>query len=501
MKHQIFRLALIVVFCTSPMFATHGTRMVGFNAQSAGRGGASFGVYDSPSLMMTNPAGIAFLNSAAVDADFSLMVPTLHFTNTLNNQKGETNYFPIAALGYANPQHDADWSWGIGMFTQGGMGADFSLNHALFVDANGNHVPQEYHSKLAVMQGGPSFAYRLSPSLAIGASAHLMYSMLDFKMPYSLSPSVMRGVANPITGMTFGAMFSAPASSGGFGYNEVTALAAMNDLTAIGFGAKIGIAYKINDNISLGLSYTSPTSFTYKNGSAKMDMTAQMNDAFGKAVQGFMMQNPGATQGDAQAAIMQQFGQMGIDMMAGVAANYDLKAKLKFPQSIGIGTLVKASENVRLALDVEWVNWKNAFDNMTLTLSNGTSTNINTMLGNDGNLSIQFPMKWKDQVAVRFGGEYDVIPTLTLRAGFAYGSNPVPETTVFPVFPAIVESHMTFGAAYQLSNAFTINGAYEFALNKAETASSQSLLAQEYNNSISELQENIFHLSLAWVLQ
>lgn len=40
-----------------------------------------------------------------------------------------------------------------------------------------------------------------------------------------------------------------------------------------------------------------------------MDMTAQLNDAFGKAVQGAMMQNPGMT----QAAVMAQFAGLGID--------------------------------------------------------------------------------------------------------------------------------------------------------------------------------------------
>jgi long-subunit fatty acid transport protein len=66
----------------------------------------------------------------------------------------------------------------------------------------------------------------------------------------------------------------------------------MKDLAGIGFNGKIGFAYVVNEQLSLGLSYTMPTTITYKNGKANMDMTAQLNDAFGKAVQGYMMQNP-----------------------------------------------------------------------------------------------------------------------------------------------------------------------------------------------------------------
>ncbi|MBK7868867.1 MAG: hypothetical protein IPJ75_18750 [Ignavibacteriales bacterium] len=66
----------------------------------------------------------------------------------------------------------------------------------------------------------------------------------------------------------------------------------MKELTAIGFNGKI-VAYKVNEELSMGLSYTLPTNLTYKNGKASMDMTAQLNDAFGKAVAGYMQQNPG----------------------------------------------------------------------------------------------------------------------------------------------------------------------------------------------------------------
>ena len=231
-------------------FATNGTRIVGFNAKTIGRGGTTIGLFDSPMLMMTNPAGISFLSGSSIDANFSLMVPSMKFTNILNSEvEGKTNYFPMPGLSYAHQSPDAPLAWGIGVFTQGGMGADLSLKHQLFPTA------QEYHSKLAVMQGGPSIAYKLTPQLSIGVSAHLVYSQLEFKMPYSLQPSIMKGIPNGVpAGMTFGALFSAPPAQGGFGYSEVTALADMNDLTGFSFGGKIGLAYNLNDDLSLGVS-------------------------------------------------------------------------------------------------------------------------------------------------------------------------------------------------------------------------------------------------------
>ncbi len=499
MKKSYGTLVIMLYIFSMSLYAQSGTKLIGFDARTIGRGGVDIGFFDNPDLMMTNPAGISFLSNSMLDANFSLMVPSLHFQNALNNKDGKTNYFPMPDISYVSST-DNNLTWGIGLFTQGGMGSDFTLDHALFVDQSGNYVPQTYHSKLAVMQGGPSVSYKFSPSFSIGLTAQLVYSMLEFQMPYSLSPSAMQGVIPQTGGMTFGQLFAAPPSQGGFGYQEVTADANMNNLTAISFTGRIGFAYKVNDQISLGFTYSLPTSLTYKNGKATMDMTAQLNDAFGKAVMGYMAQNPSATQQQAQGAVMTQFTNMGINLQKGAIDNYNLEAKLKLPQSLGFGLSYKATDSFRAGFDVEWYNWQNAFDNMSLNLSNGSNPNIMTMMGNTGSFSINFPMNWKDVILVKIGGEYDINEALTLRAGFAYGNNPVPSTTVFPVFPAIVENHITIGAGYKLTNAFTLNAAYEIGLNSSETASNPSIVANEYNGSTSQLATNLFHLSLSWNL-
>src|ERR1035437_6193990 len=324
----LFKLSLLVMALGSLTIAQTGTRLVDFNAKSLGRGGTSIGIFDSPELMMTNPAGISFLNGSILDADFALMFPALHFKNNLNYAAGDNNLFSLPAFSFVKKYQESAWSWGAGFFTAGGMGADFKLNHALY----GTEL-QVYHSQLASMQGGLTVAYKFNESFSAGVSGHLVYSMLEFGMPYALDPFVMKGIAQP--GMTFGQMFAVPPASGGFGYNEVVASSKMTGLVGMGFNGKIGFAYKVNDKLSFGLSYTMPTSLTYKNGKASMDMTAQMNDAFGKAVQGDMAQ--GMTQAQAQAAVMAEFNGLGIDLTKGVAANYDLNVDLKFPQSFGFG--------------------------------------------------------------------------------------------------------------------------------------------------------------------
>ncbi len=478
--------------------AQNGTRLIGFDAKTTGRGGVSTGFFDSPSLMMTNPAGLSFLKENMFTADFSMMIPKLKFENSINNAEGVSNYYPVPSFGVKYRPKKSTITLGLGFFTNGGMGSDFTLNHQLFKDQNGNYVQQPYYSKFAVMQGGPSLSYAFSKNFSAGFSTHMYYSMMDFKMPYSLSPNELKGVVNPQTGMTFGQMFSAPQSQGGLGYQEVTAAADMSGLNAFGFGGKLGLAYKVNDKFSLGLSYTLPVNFVYKNGTAGMDMTYQMNDAFGRVVTGYMTNYPGITQQQAMDSAMNAFTQMGIDLSLGAKATYQLENKLSMPQSIAFGFSYAPNKKLRLGLDVEWLNWKKAFEKMELSMSGGTNANINRMMGNTGSFTLNFPLQWKDSYIIHAGGEYDFSKLFTFRAGFTYGTNPVPEETVFPVFPAIVENHIMAGGTFNLSKKFAVNFAYEMALNKKLTAANPSKVASEYNSSTSQLQTMLFHLSIDW---
>jgi len=499
MKTKILFVVLVVALLTSSnIYSQDGTRLIGFDAKTIGRGGTITGFFDDPALMMTNPAGLSFISCNLLDVDFSLMAPSLKFTNTINSASGNKNYYPLPSAGITFRPKKSKFTYGFGVYTQGGMGSDFMLNHALFVDQNGNYVQQSYYSKFAVIEGGPSVSYLISKKFSVGISAHLVYSQMDFRMPYSLSPSVMAGVVNPQTGMTFGQMFSAPQSQGGLGYNEVTAYAHMSGLKAFSFGGKIGLAYKVSEKFSVGAGYSLPVNLYYKNGIASMDMTYQMNDAFGRVVSGYMQHYPGITQQQAKDSAMTSFSQMGIDLSKGAIASYDLENKLSLPQSFTFGFSYFPNKKLRMAFDFEWLNWKKAFENMQLSLSNGANANINRMMGNSGSMNINFPMDWKDSYLFHVGAEYDITRVFTIRAGYAYGTNPVPESTVFPVFPAIVENHITAGATYSISKRVDINFAYEMALNKRLTASDPSLIASEYNNSTSELQTMLFHLSCSW---
>jgi hypothetical protein len=78
-----------------------------------------------------------------------------------------------------------------------------------------------------------------------------------------------------------------------------------------------------------------------------------------------------------------------------------------------------------------------------------------------------------------------------------YGSNPIPSSTVFPDFPAVIVHHATIGGSAKLSDDVVLNLTYEHGFKNTETASSSSLLGSQYNNSQTSLSINVFHVSIS----
>jgi long-chain fatty acid transport protein len=187
-----------------------------------------------------------------------------------------------------------------------------------------------------------------------------------------------------------------------------------------GIGAQVGLAYNMGDFVYAGLTYQSPVEMTYK----------RVFDS----------------NGDGRFE--------------------DLK--LTQPQEFAFGVGVKPMQNLKVGMDIRWINWKNA----------------------KGYKNFQ----WKDQWVIAIGGEYRPIPKLALRAGYNYGKSPIrggakdlmnanniPNLAApfsdFNVaffnligFPAIAEQHITLGLGYEFTKTFSVDLAYKHAFEKTVTA-------------------------------
>ncbi len=510
MRKSIFTAILLLFVSVSYLYSQNGVRAVDYNTLSIGRGGTEIGFFDSPSLMITNPAGMSFITKPVLNANSIFMMPIPHFKNytkdangnttttVYNDADGEKNLYALPSLSYVHNFKDSKLTLGAGVFTTGGMGTDYKLMHRLLSPTIAN---QNYRSRFAIIESAISGSYMITPNLSIGATGEFVYSTLEIAQPFSLPPSILKGTLITTSGpTTFGQYFSAPKPFG-LGYSEMTAGAEMTGLKSYSFGGKFGVAYKYSDRFSMGVNYCLSIPLNFKNGTATMDMSAQFSEASGIAAMNLV--NIYHISIDSAAKLVSAlFSANGIHPYDGFTATYDVTNEFKTPQSAGFGLMYSPVTGLRFGFDFEWLNWSKAFENMKITLSNGGNANINKMIGNGGvnqsDLIVEFPMKWKDAVILKFGGEYDLSKVFTLRAGYSYTTNPIPPETIIPIMPAVLEHHVMAGCSYDLLTRLRMHLALEYGFNNTVTGSSTHLVATEYNNSESSLKNLLGHISLSY---
>ncbi|PLX84727.1 MAG: hypothetical protein C0617_06790 [Desulfuromonas sp.] len=128
-----------------------------------------------------------------------------------------------------------------------------------------------------------------------------------------------------------------------------------------------------------------------------------------------------------------------------------------WPRQAGLGISYHVSPRIRLAADVDWIDWEGAIDTIIIRLDNPSSPTA------PASRTIRFPMDWKEQWVYAVGAEIEALPGWLLRLGYNHGDSPVPDTTLSPLFPAIVEDHLTAGVGTQHGQ-WSFDLAFEVAL-------------------------------------
>ena len=132
--------------------------------------------------------------------------------------------------------------------------------------------------------------------------------------------------------------------------------------------------------------------------------------------------------------------------MLGLSPSSDFDSSIEFPASAALGYSVALSRTVRVEADVEWVEFSR-YDALTLDAGNN-----NPLLHQPGDPNPMAPLSlrqnWKDTWNFGVGADWDVMPKVTLRAGYMYLKSPVPSETLAPTIPDADQNVITVGAGY-----------------------------------------------------
>jgi long-chain fatty acid transport protein len=223
-----------------------------------------------------------------------------------------------------------------------------------------------------------------------------------------------------------------------------------------GWNAQIGVLYRVTPDLQFGVSYESVTKVT-TDGGATGDPSLQF----------------GAPQGT-------------------LPFHYDATVKNTFPQEVRAGVSWKFQPQWRLALQMDWIDWADAFHDLPLSFSNGTSPGVNAALGSSFNESI--PLNWKSEFVYRAGVEYNATENLVLRVGYCYGNSPVPSATLTPLTAAIMQQTITTGIGYHWDR-YSIDAAYQYYFPTTQNIGTSGLLSGEYSNSSIQVGAHTFALT------
>lgn len=403
-------------------FATNGLNLIGFGTESAGMGGADIAVSGDISSMNINPAGLSQIRRGDIGLSISYLKPDLQHKGLGVSRADEDNPIILPNLGVAYRLKNSPFTIGIGLFTQGGISTDFKDIPTVFGNTDRSS------SFIRHIKVTPSAAYQMSDRLSFGIAANISY--LD---------TALRLFPNTSNAKFFG-FETEDACSDRFGLGALGSCA-----WDIGYGIRAGLLYKINEMLRIGVTYNSPIRFNLSDA----DIT-------------FNLSGLGSGLGNVR---------------------YDASVKgFEWPQEAGIGIAVTPAEWFLVGFDIVWINWDRALNTLNL---NATNPNIQSLPASLQNITVPFVFNWRDQYVFALGVKYTSANSLSLQGGYNFGRNPVPQTTLSPLAPVIVEQHLTAGVDYTLTKGLNLGLAIIYALkNKERSSDTNSLFGPDAEESV-----------------
>lgn len=406
-SRQIFYLTPLcaALMAAGAAHATNGMLMEGYGPISTGMGGASQAIDHGNAAMAQNPATLGMMadGTARLDVALGILGPDVSSSaGGMTAKSGGTSYI-MPAFGYT--RRSGALTYGVGMFAQGGMGTEYDATSFM---AGGTGLPAR--SELGVGNVIFPVAYQVNPNLTVGATFKFMWSSLDLQM--AATGAQLAGLAQASGIAPTGNLAAAlPALAG-----APTARLSFSDdnkftgaAKSTGFGAALGMTYKLNQDVTMGASY---------------QLKSSLND-METAASAASISAPGFLDNGKITVI-----------------------DFQMPSVLAVGASWQASPSLLLAADVKYIGWADSMKSFKMRYDSA-------QMGGSVNFAMQ--QDWKDQAVLNLGMAWKANEALTLRAGLNLADNPIPDQFVNPLFPATVRDHVTLGLGYQVSKAGDFN--------------------------------------------
>ena len=186
--------------------------------------------------------------------------------------------------------------------------------------------------------------------------------------------------------------------------------------TGNGFNADLGVIYKPIDKLSLGLSYRMTTKIDFSGNATYTNMNAA----------------------------------------ASSFPNGTGTATLPMPGNLYFGAAYMLSPDLRIEGDFQYVQWS-SYDKLQINLPAPAGT-------------VSYAKNWSDEPLLRIGVEYTLNENWTVRAGAIEDMTPQPASTTEPMLPDGDRTDLTIGGSYKITDKLYVDAAYMLVLFADKTA-------------------------------
>lgn len=405
----IFFRGLAVAFAIAVVGAGQSAVAGGFYVPEIGGRGtglASAMTADSsdPSTIFHNPAGLVGIAGSQVEVGGLMVLPDIsYFRRPVQDPvTGDTVRFArvsnanriagVPFIGATFQTRNPRLSIGFAVYVPFGATLEFP--------ATGAQRFAVTEIAMRTIYAGPAIAYRVTPRLSVGAAINYIYADLRLRQANALQFVTGDPEANPNP------------DPGVEGQTRITA----SDHASL--GATVGVQWGGNDDpFTVGISVMAPTTI----------------DLRGTAV----VTNP---------AIMEIVDPNGGATLPAGSRTDDVLISMPLPMVVRVGMLVRPSNRVHLAMDVNWQRWSTLqkltidFKKEPALLLTPGATLYDVVMDN----------RWRDTLSVRIGA--NVVPVATrplqLRAGLFYDQSPIDDRHFDLVTPDSDKLGVATGGSY-----------------------------------------------------
>jgi long-chain fatty acid transport protein len=293
---------------------------------------------------------------------------------------------------------------------------------------------QEYSSEAALTKILLAVGWKYKDEVSVGLAAGPAFSKIGFEQPWHFQTLP---AAHPL--------YAAPV---------------LMDLEgdAWAFAWNIGAQWRMSPDTTLGLAYHAPNKFDME-GDVDVDASALVGVPF--------------------------------------TSNYDVEFDFTWPQSVEVGMTHRLKDGHRVSADVAWIDWSSAFDDVKFKFSDSSNAGFDAALGTPTPQDT-LRLDWKDSYAVRLGYEHLLTEVDTFRCGYVYNKNPIPESTLIPTIPGILEHVVSVGYGRNWEN-WTFDFAYAYSWASDQSVDNDTeIIGGDYNNSELEMDAMLVRLGIRY---